>query len=226
MKTSDKLILSLFGLVLAALFGFNLTLKAEYDKIDFNDPLYGYEPTAVRPWKVLKITGTHQEKIQYQPGKAFEIRVQELNKQRLAQRVSGDTLIVSYTPERLRKDARPGESFDEVPVAYVMAPALTTVIVDGATCSLKNINQPNLSIRQTGGGLELLGSTIGNLTIDASRGSAIRAGIASQIRQASVTVRDSSRLEVNQDGFGSLQLRADSTAMLRLPGSLLRKATF
>ena len=55
MKTSNKLIISLFALLFLAILGSAMVLKAEYDKIDQDDPFYGYTSEVVTGFSAVKL---------------------------------------------------------------------------------------------------------------------------------------------------------------------------
>ncbi len=96
MKTSNALLIAVLVVTGLALTGFNLVLKAEYGKIDFKDPYYGYVLENLPPFKVLRLRGSYSGLAQIQQGKESQIRIREWGKKDVKWQLRGDTLEVSW----------------------------------------------------------------------------------------------------------------------------------
>jgi len=224
MKTSDKLLIGLLTLTLLVLVGSDMALKAEYNKIDFKNPFYDYVPTALARFKVIKLNGSTQGLIQFQPGNTYTLRVRKESVSEISYHQNGDTLEVSYHPEADGPQPKPGEAFRGIPLATLTAPTLQALLVQGTNCVLTQVTGANLTVSADGAGVLMTDSHIQNLVMTARRGSVFQTTPTPQrIQAATVTARDSSRLTVERDVFGTLNLQADSLSTINLPGSLLRK---
>jgi hypothetical protein len=102
MKTSNKLLLALFTVVLLFALGLNFPLKRTFDSIGLNDPYLGYLRDTLPPFKYIKLTGNRFTLIQVQPGTQFELRRKHLDFERnleganLKTEVRSDTLFVLF----------------------------------------------------------------------------------------------------------------------------------
>ena len=111
MKTSNKLLIAIFTLVLFAIIGTNLILKAEYEKIDLHDPFYGYSMEKVEPYKVVALKGNGYGLIQIQQGNIFQVRVKEKHKNQVNWNLKHDTLTLSFVPEQSLHQFDQGDPF-------------------------------------------------------------------------------------------------------------------
>ncbi|MGA0556514.1 hypothetical protein ACO2Q8_07685 [Larkinella sp. VNQ87] len=223
MKTSNKLLIALFTVGLLTLIGANLALKAEHDKIDFNDPFYGLSVRNIKPFRVLKLEGNNAGLLSVQTGPSSEIRLSDKEKDLFTFRSQGDTLLVSYKPKEVHWHPYANMYFDAQPAAIILTPTLTALYTDQVSCNLKRFQADNLTIWQQHGGVLISNSAIGNLTVTDSRGSELHTKPDNRIGRATITSRDSSLFIVERDVFGALSLQTDSLATVKMPGSLLGK---
>jgi hypothetical protein len=246
MKTSDKLLAGSLVVGLLTLVGSTVALRAEHDKIDFNDPFYGYTVKAVKPFKVLKIEGSRSgilspgtapigssgipEKpydsyttLALQVGKAFEIRTPKTNTIKFTHRSVGDTLFIHYEHEFYARRISADEAFAAPPFAYIIAPAIEQLIATRTTCKIQGLRAETVSIQATSARLLLSNCLISQLNSMAQTGSILQLLASSHIHAASITSRDSSSFGTDGNGIDSLQFHNDSTAILKLPASLLAR---
>lgn len=246
MKTSDKLLISSALVGLVTLAGSTVALRGEHDKIDFNDPFYGYTTTAVKAFNVLKIEGRKSgilplgtapigsngvslnpndsyTSVGIQAGKAFKIRMQKNNKISFTYRSVGDTLLIRYEPEFNPRRISADEAFASSPFVFIIAPAFQQLIVSKTTCKLAGLTTENLSIVATNARVLLSNNTINMLTSTGQRGSIVQTTAANRIHSARITSEDSTSFIVERDVFGSINLQNDPTAILKIPASLLKK---
>ncbi|UFH57634.1 hypothetical protein [Spirosoma sp. KNUC1025] len=246
MKTSDKLLIGSLVLGLLTLVGSTMALRAEHDTIDFNDPFYGYTSTPVKPFSILKIEGnpsgilpqgtapigsngiTENPYDSYttlgiQVGTSFEIRTPKANTIKFIHRSVGDTLLIRYEHEFYARRISADEAFAAPPFAYIIAPAIRQLIASRTTCKLTGLKAETISIQATNARLLLSHSLINQLTSTAQTGSILQISATTHIHAATITSRDSSSFRADGSGFDALKLQNDSTAILKLPASLLTK---
>lgn len=220
---SNKLLTGLLAIVLLAMLGSNLVLKAAYEKIDFTDAFYGYSEQAIKPFKVVKLMGNSNSLIQLQQGKDFEVRVAKEANKDIRWKQKGDTLELTIPPE--------GESFDpsfvlrRPPDVYIIAPSLEAVYANGIVSKLNSWNLPRLFIRQEGakGTMVLTSNKIESLSVLLSQGGLLKAEKNNQVVKAAFQVQDSSSIIIEKDVFADIQMDMDSSAFIKVPGALLSK---
>ena len=226
MKTSNKLLIILFAFSLLALIGSDLTLKAKFDKIDKNDPYFGYSHEMLKPFKYVKLTGNQIRIVQIQPGKSYELMKADMrnysNNPEIKWKMSGDTLVIIHKADGRKQPFYP-ERFYEAPALYITAPALSGVVSQGVTSNVKNWSSPDFFIKQTGNGIQLVNNRFDNLKIDVSSGGYVQLAEKNNLGLTDVHCTDSSELVVNKDIFKSFKMQADSNARISLPGSLIKK---
>lgn len=223
MKTSNKLLIFLFIVGLFTLIGANVALKAEYDKIDFNDPFYDLSAIKLKPFRILKLEGNNNGLISVQTGKSSEIRLSDDIKNLVTIRSQGDTLVVVYKPETAPWQSRPNQYFNAIPAATILTPTFSTLITNRISCNLNQVNVDNLAIIQQTAGVLLTNSNIGNLTVTNRQGSDLHTKPTNQVQRAVLIALDSSNIIVERDIFGSLSLQSDSLTTVKIPGGLLKK---
>ncbi|MFC5407990.1 hypothetical protein ACFPMF_01625 [Larkinella bovis] len=225
MKTSNKLLITLFVVGLLTLVGANVALRAEYDQIDFKNPFYGLSTQKIQPFRVLKLEGdkTGVGLLSVQTGNTFEIHLPDKSKHQFTYQSNGDTLTIRYRPENGAGKSRPSYSFTSSPAAVIVAPALEALYTTQISCSLNKVETGNLVLVQKNAGVLLSNSTIGNLTVSNTEGSDLHTRAINQIKTAQITASDSSTVLVERDIFGSLTLETDSLTTVKLPGGLLKK---
>ncbi|GAB4038575.1 hypothetical protein [Spirosoma gilvum] len=245
MKTSDKLLIASALISLVALVGSTVALRREHDKIDFNDPFYGYEAVPIKPFKVLRVEGSlsgikpHKNapgldgstenptysstNLGVQAGKAFEIRTQKNNKIRFTYRSVGDTLFIQYEPEFSPWRISAEKTFAASSFAYVIVPSLVGLIATSSTCRLTGITTENVSIQATNAHVLLANSTINQLTSNGQQGSLVQTTATNHIHSALITSRDSTSFIAERNVFDSITMQNDSMAILKIPASLLKK---
>lgn len=227
MKTSNLLLLALLAFVFISMIGYDLGLKKNFDRIDRNDPYYGYSHDTLPPFKYIKLRGKQFGMVQILPGKIFEMRQQNLSgfpyNAGLEWKVVGDTLFIDHSLDIDRYAFGNGYAFGRNTYLYIMAPALSGVQSDGIVTSVKGWKGGEFSVRQTGEGIRLTDNTFDQLIIEAHAGGYVEITGNNHIGAATMQVRDSSTLIVEKDVFKSLKVQVDSTAHINLPGSLIKK---
>ena len=225
MKTSNKLLILLFALSLLAMISSDFALKAKFDKIDRNDPYYGYSHEILKPFKYIKLTGNQTRIVQIQQGNSFELMKADMrnysSNPKVNWEMSGDTLVVAHTAEGKKQPFHPAR-LNEIPALYITAPTLSGVISQGVTSSIRNWSGQDFFIKQTANGILLDNNRFDNLKINVVSGY-VQLGSKNNLGITEVQCKDSSELIVDKDIFKSFKMQADSNVRISLPGSLLRK---
>lgn len=230
MKTSTVMLLGLFAFIVLGMVGVDLTLKSAYTSIDLTDPYRGYTRHALKPFKYVKLTGQAFGVVEIKPSDSFELREEKNDffdqKILLTWEMSGDTLVIK---QRMEEGAKTISSYVDgyltrKPHLYIMAPSLAGVSSYGIVAKVTFWPAGDFSVNQVGNGILISDSRFDNLTIKASKGSYVAIDGKNRLGQVSVTVADSSRLGIQKDVIQNLSVKADSSAHIDLPGSLLRKS--
>jgi hypothetical protein len=225
MKTSNRLLTVLLAITLVAILSSNLVLKAEYEKIDFKDPFYGYQAQQLPTFKVVKLNGGHTGLIQLQPGTGYEVRVSVKDSNQVKWQIRNDTLELSYLWTGQPYFYRVGDALRQPPVVYIFAPVLHTILARGSTCKLTGWKEADWILLHEGQRSTMLlsNNTIRSLSATIQQNGFLQIGPENRIGTARVQVNDSSSFLVQQDVFESVDIRADSLAGVQLPGALLKK---
>lgn len=228
MKTSNQLLIALLVIIFLGMFSTNMILKGEYENVDQKDPFYGYSRESVSSFKVVKLEGSYQGLVQLIPGDSFEIRVGRRGKGGMQWEVSNDTLIMSHPQFTLPQWVSTEQVFHWVPDFYIMMPQLDAVYTQGIICKISNWQLEALQLTQEGrkSGVTVANSHIAALKASVSKGSLLQLETDNQIQQAQMHIQDSSTLLTQKQAIDSLDLQVDSTAFVKLPGSLLNKLAF
>ncbi|GGH37034.1 hypothetical protein GCM10007423_29770 [Dyadobacter endophyticus] len=222
MKTSNILLIVTVSLFFLVTLSSNLALKSQFDKIDKNDAFYGFSRHPIKPFQYIKLLGKDVGLTEIRQGPVAEIRMITLPKY-LRWDSSGDTLILTYTPE-VNQGYRPrGGTYGSLPSFYVITPSLQGIILDNVRCKVRNFKFGDLTVQQKGDGLFFAGSSIDNLTANVAANGYLKLDQDNQIGRADITVRDSSVLSADKDMFKLFNAKIDSSAYISMPGSMLKK---
>lgn len=230
MKTSNVLLLSLLAFLLLSTIGVDLSLKSEFNSIDFKDPFRGYTRQALEPFKNVKLEGQSFGVVEIRPGSKFEMRRKEndgLGQPLYVElKMRGDTMVLS---QRMNKGDRPIPSkledyYTQTPHVYLIAPTAPSVSTEGIIVKISHWSSGAFSATQVGKGILLSDNRFDHLTVTASRGAIVSIDDKNQIRTAEVTVQDSSKLAVKKDVFESFKMQVGDSARVDLPAGLLRKS--
>lgn len=234
MKTSNQLLIGLLILLFVGITASAMILKSEYEKIDKDDPFYGYSTDTLADFSAVRMEGKFFGLILIQPGDQFEIktRTQMINAEisekasRLKWKVRNDTLVLSYAADDFPRwfNARstlnnPRSNF------YIFAPQLTSVQSQSFTCKLSGWDLADLELVQQGenSAMALTESRIGNLSASVTQGGLMRIEQPNQIAKAQVEVRDVSTFTVRPSAIDSLALKVDPEAQVTVPGKLFTR---
>lgn len=221
MKISNILLIIIFTVTFLVLLGSNLVLKAEYDKIDKQDPMYGYNKQTVQSFKYVKLEGKAFGLTEIRPGKNFEVLT--LPEKRLFDwKVTGDTLVFTY-----KRDWELFRPFSEqdlgiAPTVFITAPEVRGIIANNVPFIVKNWKSADMFIRQNGGALQLGNNTIENLKTDVSSGGFLMVNPTNDFYNAEIQIADSSTFKVEKDVFKSLRARVDSSSHITIPGGMFQ----
>lgn len=220
MKKSNILIIALLAITLLFVVGSNLVLKAEFEKIDLNDPYYGFKKEALKPFSYVKVNGKQVGVTQIEPGAAFEIRY-IVDKKMLNWEVNGDTLELTH--RAILDEYDRNYDLDTKPAIYISAPKLSGIDVTNTVNIIKGWKTANFTLKQKGKSLLLTDNSISNLSATIDSGGYMLINGKNKIGKSEIIVKDSSELSSEKDIFGSFQVSVDSSAKIKLPGSLYKK---
>lgn len=228
MKTSIKLLLGIAIAVLLTMVGTGWSFRQQYDQLDHSDPFAQFSRQKLPAFRVLKVIGSQGERFLLQPGASPVLRIHPEHQSEVTYKIAGDTLLIRYTlsyPDNDYNDLRAGDALQIRPTVVISAPAIQAVTVERATCKLANWQLANLTLAQTGpkGAFALENMIIGALQATMTGNSLLSAEAKNTIGQAKVTINGRASFIVGKTNFTSLQLRADSTATVQMPGALLAK---
>jgi hypothetical protein len=225
MKTSNQLLIALLAIIFIGIISTNMVLKSEFERIDQSDPFHGYSRESVSSFKVVKLEGTYQGLVQMIPGDSFEILVSSHGKGGMQWEVKGDTLMMTHPSFTLPQWLTIEQVFHRTPSFYIMAPQLSEVHSRGMMCKLSDWQLEALQLTQEGNksGITIAKSSIADLKASVSKGSLLQLETDNQIQYAQIAIRDSSTLLTQKQAIDSLDLQVDSTAYVKLPGSLFRQ---
>ena len=223
MKASNILLTAILSFIFLASIGSNLILKSEYDKIDRNDQLSGYTRQALKPFKYVKLQGKSVGMTAIQQGDSYQLRM-IVDKKYLGWKYVGDTLEVTFKRDWNGGNYGPDQLIQMTPSIYIIAPKISGVISEENNYYLRNWISSDISVRQNGGYLLLSDNSINNLTTQINSGGYFKIDRRNKIGKADIKLADSSALHIEKNVFESFHTTFDSTAVIDLPGSLIKKA--
>ena len=199
MKTSNKLLIGLFTFIFLAVVGSVFTLKAQYDKIDKNDPFLGYTRHNLTPFKYLKLRGYPSGYVQIKSGKSFGImfRQQQFIQTEIPGlwKIKGDTLVIENAgkgPNTLYDNF-----FNDSPACYVTAPTLSGVTSISSSIKVSDWPGGNFTINLKDAGILLTKNHFDNLSIKASSKVYVRIEDREMIKSGSLTTLGPINLTMN-----------------------------
>ena len=222
MRKSNKILISAITVFTVVSLGCNLILKAEYDKIDFDDPYYGYSTEMLDPFKYVVLFGTGHGLTQISPGDGFRIRT-TLSKQSLGWRIEGDTLTINLGMNMNENNWAPSELAKAKPVVYISAPVISGVSSTGVSCKISGLKNQGFALRQERSRVLLASNSIQNLTAQSSLLSSIEIDPRNSIDSAAISLNDSSSLIAPDSKFKFFELDADESAHLEIPMTLINQ---
>lgn len=225
MKTSNKFLIALFTIFLFAIVGTNLVLKAEYEKIDKNDPFYGYSDERTEPYSVILLKGNGKGLIRIQPGESFGLRVKEEYKNQVSWTLRNDTLELSLMPEKEPFFTGEVDRYSLKGEVYIVQPNIKTVYTENVRTTITDWKDSSLKVFAEGpkGGLFLQNNTFSSVSADVREGGLLKTGTNNEVRHMEIKIGKNSSFEAEKDVFHSLEVTADSLASFKIPGSLLQE---
>nr|WKN36032.1 hypothetical protein K4G66_27070 [Tunicatimonas sp. TK19036] len=224
MKTSNKLLISLFAVLFLAMIGSSMILKAEFDKINQHDAYYGYTSEPIEPFTTIVLDGNYPGLVQVEPGDAFYLKSIKNSGATLQWTVQHDTLHITFQhPDRGDQHQPEYSFFNRRPGYYITAPALWAIHSKGITCKLNRVEAERLELNLQGNqrGVQLMQCRVGELTASVAQGGMVVFSSDNRISQARLSVHDSSSLTVENHAIDSLQLEVAPEAHANLPGTLI-----
>lgn len=222
MKASNIFLTAIISFMFISVIGSNLVLKKEFDKIDRMDQFTGYDKAVLKPFKYVKLEGKEIGLVEFQQSKEFEIRMITEQKY-LNWKVEADTLTVTFKRDWTGHRVGPELRFQSGAAVYILAPQLSGIESYDVDSKISKWKGSELNIKQEKGSIMLAGNSIENLNAELSFGSYLQINPDNQLGKTNIQVKDTSRLVVQKDVFKSFKTTADSSAMVNLPASLVKK---
>lgn len=227
MKTSNLLLLILLSFLFTAMIGVDFAIKNTFEQIDRNDPYHGYSSDTLSPFKYVKLSGNNFTLTQIQPGEQFEMRSMNFEKSKLGLAVKWevrhDTLYVSYNQSKDYDPYYKEEDLNEKPGIYIMAPKLSGVNSAEIVCRISGWLDVDFSVVQSGRWMHLSDNSFSNLDVTTMKHGYVSVLSNNHLGNTTVQVSDNSTFRAYKNVFKSIQLQADSTAIVSLPGNLWQK---
>lgn len=228
MKTSNKLIALLFALLFISIIGSSFSLKSKFDKIDQNDPYYGFSSDKLAPFKYIKLTGNPFALVQIQPGQSSEIRVMDTrnynDRPTVEHDIVGDTLVVLFKRDGKKYELYGEYGLDRTPGVYIFAPSISGVINENVATAISGWKSASLDVHVFGHGLKIENCSFDNLTMNVDEGGFVIVKNKSGMGHTSLTLKDSSTFVSSKDVFKSFDLTSDDASNVQIPVGLMKKA--
>ena len=122
MKTSNRLLIGLIIIIFAAIFGTATVLKGEYEKIDKDDPYYGYTSDTLSDFSAIRIEGKYPGLIQIQQADKYEIKRTGPTAAEFQWNIRNDTLVLTHPATELPERFVAEYVLTDRPNVYIMAP--------------------------------------------------------------------------------------------------------
>ena len=227
MKTSNKFLLSLTFLILMTLIGNALVLKQEYDKLDLNDPFFGYQKESLSSFSGIDLNGTLVGNLKIIPGDSFNIYYGKGYKDRVNWHIAGDTLKMDFVDEwrHSRSQPSPDDFFDWRSRIFIVTPSLKFLNSRDIVSQLENFELKDLTIaiNGKGSGILLRDNAIDRLNLTSHDSSVSLISQSNKVETALIDMTSNSKLTLELTQIDSLKIKYDSTTVLSMPGVLLKR---
>ncbi|MDF9794959.1 hypothetical protein OKW21_000222 [Catalinimonas alkaloidigena] len=226
MKTSNKLLFILVTVLFMGILASSMVLKSEFEKIDRDNPFYGYAQENLEPFTAVKLSGNYPHLVQLQQGDTYELLTTHDARPNLLWEVKDDTLVISIQyPESNSSYNQNYAFYDNHAGVNIIAPHLSALFTEGITCRLSGWDEAQMSIHMKGyqRGILLKENTIAQLSASIRQGGLVLLDENNKVELAKIEVRDSSTFTAGYAAIDSLNINVDQTAQVKLPGYLLSR---
>ncbi|MEN9458736.1 MAG: hypothetical protein RL135_1326 [Bacteroidota bacterium] len=153
MKPSNYILLALIAIVSLSLIASNYLMKAEYNKLDKNDPYYNYKTVLNQPFHHLQINGGNFAYTNFEPSEKYGVRhvkYHQLELEKVIYKIINDTLFMSFPDSVFKKENNRFYASFDYPVIIISAPDLKSI--NGINCLLgfNKMNQTEYQIQLNG----------------------------------------------------------------------------
>jgi len=241
MKNSVKYLLAALLVLLASLTAYNLALRAEYRRGDYQDPLHNYVSQNFRDFTEVAVPASNVVSVKVTPG-PFSVRLNPAAAEYVHLRQQGNRLIITATFPKWRRYFGPAET------VLISCPRLAALTADAVYESeskplttkefsdrdytkvlVQGFRQDSLMLRQDhGSGIVLAGNTLGALRAVAgtSLGShgLLQVNAGNRIGTASLTLAHQSELVLENVQIPQLHHQFGDSAKVTLTGVALGSA--
>lgn len=231
MKTSTKLLIGLFLMLVVAMFGAGASLRRQYDSIDKTDKYARWKKTSLSPFRAIRISGPTMASVHIESGSTSRLLVDTLDrdwpqlKDQFSAQVTNDTLLLVFKPDPTRL---PNSNPDgrRSPSLLIQCPQITGLTTVNANAQLSGFKGTSLVISQQGsrGELHLTDIRVQELTASLSGRNILMIDPGTnQIEQAAITLRDSTQLTHFNDFSKGFTLNAAPGTTVQLTGKALQQ---
>jgi len=232
MKLSNKLLIGLCILVIAASLAANISIKKNYDKADKNDFHWGYAKILEKPFRHIKIEGGNITQIAFEQNDKPSVRILRqwpgYEKGWVKAFVRGDTLFVYFPNEKI-ENAKIRDWTKHTTLLRIFAPELVSLEGIDTDFDLLKLNQKQITIDLSGNSeteVETTLSEIDSISVHESGLSSVtfetspdyKGGDQIKVRAADINLNGDSRLHLASAQINSIKLNITDSARIELSG--------
>ena len=202
MKLTSTILLLLFLLIVAGLFGSNMILKSQYDALDKTDKYWGYNKVLEQPFLHLNITGGNGTNIYYEQSSKPSVRLLQdwvnYHDGRIKTYVKNDTLYLNF-------DYIPANAFEKfwlkrgTPVR-IFSPQLLSVTGNNTHFEMLKLKQKSVTINISGRSkfeIESMDPELDSITVTQSDSSAVTVEMSPDYRKTPSPAAPQGKMQVH-----------------------------
>ncbi|GAA4011317.1 hypothetical protein GCM10022408_24660 [Hymenobacter fastidiosus] len=223
MKTSNKLLVTIVGILVGSLLTYDIALKAEYRTGAYKNVFRHFTALSLRDFDEVQAAGNNLD-IRLTPG-AFGVRVDKYSAPYIQVRQAGRRLLVTTS---FPKDSQGQEKSIGGMKVLISCPALTRVRTTGdQAVYVDDFTLDSLTIEQNGAGaVTLANNTLGFLRAttgpEAGPGAELHLKENNRIAGANLTVRHKSGLSLENVFIPQFACQFSDSASVTISGKSLR----
>jgi len=236
MKWSNIILSTSLVAVLAGIFGSNVLMKKEYNRLDKSDKYWNYTKLTDKPFRHIRITGGNVSNIVYEQTSHNAVKVLRAwhgsEDGTVKAEVTKDTLQITFLNQY--KDLYEKYWLKDAVTVRITGPVVESISGSDTKVSMNKFNQPSLKVNLTGNSKLIVSSYRNNFDkIDVSQAdSSVTTFTMSNetftpdiisIREANVTGRGVSLLNLRSSSVQQLNLDMSDSASVALSGYTLDK---
>lgn len=231
MKTSNRILLSLFAITIATMIGSNYVLSEQLKNFDFIKSLNHYVEEELPPFSVILLKRENENgryvpnHVQIKKAEIFKIKISKFNEGVTDWKVKDDTLIISIKSDSIYIRKNMNEYDYTQSFATISLPKLKAIHVTNINTRLIGFQDANLNVILDKSKMELTYSTFDTFRANVNNQSALVIDAVSQFQKATIVVEGFSSLKIFKDNFQSLDFNIADSSSIQLPGSMFNDFT-